>query len=177
MRSKVATPKSGWGVGAGAFDVSMHVRAELIERQEEQVVAGPEGHRDHGPETRQQLTVGGGVVRAADARAHGGVRLAGRGQHAVYAEAHAADLQLRRRRRPGIEADELRLVEQVAEVVVLARLEQDVRLRHARQRADAEQQVVLLANAGGEVLLDLRRGERAVVNGDELDDALPLALT
>src|SRR4029077_12734371 len=155
----------------------MHVRAELIERQEEQVVGRPEGHRDHGAETRQQLTVDGGIVRAADTGTQGGVRLAGRGQYAVHAEAHAADLQIRRHRRLGIEADELRLVEEVAEVVVLTRLEQDVRLRYARQGADAEQQVVLLANAGREVLLDLRRGERAVVDGDELDDALPLALT
>jgi len=77
-------------------------------------------------------------------------------------------LQIRRHRRLGIEADELRLVEQVTEVVVLTRLEQDVRLRHARQRADAEQQVVLLANAGGEVLLDLRRRERAVVMATNL---------
>src|SRR5438477_4957062 len=35
----------------------------------------------------------------------------------------------------------------------------------------------LLPDAGGEVLLDLCRRERAVVDGDELDHALPLALT
>src|SRR5207248_1319999 len=83
-------------------------------------------------------------------------RLASRSQHAVHTEAHAADLQTRRHHCLRIQADELRLVEQIAVVVVLTGLEQDVRLRHARQGTHPEQQVVLLPNAGGEVLLHLR---------------------
>src|SRR5947209_15384459 len=52
------------------------------------------------------------------------------------------------------------------------------RRRHTRYWRDGVQTCALpISNAGGEVLLHLRRRERAVVDGDELDDALPLALT
>ena len=155
----------------------MHVRAELIEGQEEQVLARAKLYRDDRAEIRQQLTVGGGVVRAADGRGERREGLPCRSQHAVDADADPAELQIAAERRGRIQVDERRLVEQVAVVVVLARREHDVGLRHVGQRADIEQQEVLLADAGGEVLLDLRGGQRAVVDGDELDDALPRMLT
>ena len=44
------------------------------------------------------------------------------------------------------------------------------------QVADVEQHEVLLADAGLEVLLDLRRRQRAVVDRDQAQHALPLAV-
>src|SRR5207253_173704 len=87
-------PKSAGRHRHRRLHVGMHVRAELIERQEEQVAGRSQGHRNHGAKTRQQLTVGGGVARAADTGAHGGVRLARGGQHAIHADADTADLQI-----------------------------------------------------------------------------------
>ncbi len=63
-----------------------------------------------------------------------------------------------------IQADELRIGEQVAVAVVLRGLEHDVGLRHIDQVRDAEQQEELLADAGFEILLDLLQVQRAVVD-------------
>ena len=91
---------------------------------------------------------------------------------AIHADAHALERDVARLR-IRIEADELRIGEQVSGTVVLRRLEEDVRLRHTGDVLDTEQQEVLLADPCFEVLLDLGSRERAVVDRDEPQHARP----
>ena len=56
----------------------------------------------------------------------------------------------------GGEADERRIVEEIAVIVVLHGGHHDVRLRDAHDAAHVEQQEVLLPDAGVEVLQHLR---------------------
>src|SRR5690606_4410133 len=85
---------------------------------------------------------------------------------AVDRDTYALDVDAFRLRRL-VEADEERIAEQVGVAVELRGFEHDVAVRYIDQMLDAEQQEEPLADAGGEVLLDLSLRQHPVVNGDE----------
>ena len=93
------------------------VRAELVEGQEELVPIRPLLQADHGADVRQRLAERT-VVRVVDRRVERSIGLADVRLAAVHADPEALDRDAARAGRR-IEADEGRLVEQVAVAVVL----------------------------------------------------------
>ena len=177
ISSNTRTPTSGCGApsgggggvsGAGCVCTLVCVPS-TSKRQEELVAVRPLVQRDHRADVVQHL------ARGADGRVEIDVGLADRGLDAVHADAHALDGDVQHRRSVA-QHDEHRLLEQVAVAVELADLEHDVGVRHVHEARHREQQEELLADADGHVLLDLRLGERAVVDRDQAQHALPLAV-
>ena len=77
----------------------------------------------------------------------------------------------------GIEADESRLIEQVAVAVELTDLKHDIWLGYVGQHiAYVKQQEKFLSHADVKILLNLFRRERAIMDGNHSYSALPLAL-
>ena len=173
--TSAARSTSGGGAGAsGTGSVRTFWRLPSTSNvRKNSSASGPFSSADHRADRRQRLAERA-VERVRDRGVERAVGLADLRFAAIHADAHAGERNAARARR-GIEADEGRLVEQVAVAVELAHLEQDVGLRHVDEVAHREQQEELLADAGLEVLLDLRRRQRAVVDRDQAEHALDTA--
>ncbi len=154
------------------LDERVREGAKLVERQEEHVVCRSLIDGDDRTDGRQHLSARSCVARRPDGRGQRRIRLSRGRDDPIDAKPHAGDDNVGRRRLR-IEADERRIGEEIAVGIVLGALDLDVRLRDTRQRTHVEQQEVLLADAGIEVLQDLGGRESAAVDGSKLDRASP----
>ena len=148
--------------------------AEQVERQEELVVCRTFLQRYNRTDTCQRLSkfAEQGCAQRVDQVCIG---LSDRSLGAVQADAHALNrntfgLLCR------IKRNEVRLGEQIAVIVVLRDLEQNVRSRHVDNILDGEQQIEFLTNTNVEVLHDLFRRQYAVVYCHEPERTLEESL-
>ena len=126
ISSNVRTPMSDGrgtltkvgGTASAYAEQTFAARAELVEAQVELVRRRALLEPDDRADRRQRLAGRGRVVRVRDHRVQQAIRLADVRLGAVHADAHALERDAARHR-GGVEADELRVGEQVARAVVL----------------------------------------------------------